>query len=100
MKQKTIKMGSAHVSETGYAMTFARATAAKKEFTLTWAALPTSYLDTLMAYFDENKGGIVSWTYPGTTTVYDVVFMDNEIEFDKVTNQSDRWAGTIVLREA
>jgi len=66
--------------ESGHVQSRARATVAKRRWTLTFSLLPTTEYDLLEAHFLANQGGTFNWDHPITATTCVVRYATDSIK--------------------
>lgn len=86
-----------NTSEAGYTLVRARATAIKKQFELEWEIISSTDKNTLQAFFASNFGESLTWTHFETSTVYTVVFKDDDLSFEYIA--PDYWRTKLTLKE-
>jgi len=84
--------------ESGHVQSRARATVAKRRWTLTFSLLPTTEYDAVETHFLANQGGTFNWTHPISATVYVVRYGMDSIK-PKVMKRNLRTV-KIILEEA
>lgn len=99
-KRTTIKKTYTGTSASGYTMTYPKSTIAKKIFTVTYDGLTRDERDNVETWFNANAGSSLPFVDPDDltgSTVYDVVFDTDEIEFE--FSPPYYWSITLSLRE-
>jgi len=86
--------------ESGYELSRAKWTRARKEWTLHWKNMSNRSHTSLVTFFEETvSGGAESfiWHNPLSGTTYEVRFVNDKIKFSNRTK--DLWDGSIKIRE-
>lgn len=86
--------------EAGYTQTRPRYTRAKKRFLLKWEYMPTTEVDILRDFYEDDASGgaVFTWQHPVSSAYYVVRFSDDEL----VTNRLSVawWEVQVKLEEA
>jgi len=97
LTEKSIKKAIKTETEAGYLRTRARSVRAFKTFSMRYTNLTNAKLQTLLTFFSTNVGEAFIWQHPITTTLYNVVFENDELDYSY--NEKSRVEVTITLRE-
>lgn len=94
---KLIKPQHKAESESRHPLTRSLGTKKKHMITVGWTRLTTTELTALETWFDENMGVAFDWTEPESTTAYNVVLWEDEMDCEWMP--PGRWKVSITMME-
>lgn len=84
-------------SDAGYTRIRPIGSTPKHEWTLIWDTMTETEFDTLVTFFETYYAQSFNWTHPTTSTVYEVYFVNDDLEYSYV--HSCKWKVTLTFGE-